>query len=128
MHILVFYYILQLRGDYMTDFKIILSSLMDEYGMDQKTLASRTGLTQATISRYTLGKAIPTGENLGLMADVFDVSVDYLLGRTDVRAVNKRKKEDITTLAAHKANEGPVKNVEELEALISKILEEKLSK
>lgn len=111
----------------MTDFKIILSSLMDEYGMDQKTLAARTGLTQATISRYTLGKAIPTGENLGLMADVFDVSVDYLLGRTDVRAVNKRK-EDITTMAAHKANEGPVKNVEELEALISKILEEKLSK
>ena len=50
----------------MTDFKIILSSLMDEYGMDQKTLAARTGLTQATISRYTLGKAIPTGENLGL--------------------------------------------------------------
>ena len=112
----------------MTDFKIILSSLMDEYGMDQKTLAARTGLTQATISRYTLGKAIPTGENLGLMADVFDVSVDYLLGRTDVRAVNKRK-EDITTMAAHKADltQG-IKNIDGLKDLLREIVKEELGK
>lgn len=113
----------------MKKFNEILCDLMKEYDIEQKDLAARTGLTQATISRYATGKMIPTGENLVLLADVFNVSIDYLLGRTDVRAVNKRKKEDITTLAAHKTDltQG-IKNIDGLKDLLREIVKEELGK
>lgn len=104
--------------------------LMNEFDMDQKELANKTGLTQATISRYTLGKAIPTGENLGIIADVFDVSVDYLLGRTNVREINKGKEDEFITMAAHRTNgnQSDIKDIEGLKDLIRQIISEEKDK
>nr|DAN80022.1 MAG TPA: repressor protein [Caudoviricetes sp.] len=113
----------------MKEFKVILARLMNEFNMDQKELANKTGLTQATISRYTLGKAIPTGENLGIIADVFDVSVDYLLGRTNIREINKGKEDKFEVLAAHKADSNSdVKNIPGLKDLLREIVKEELGK
>jgi predicted transcriptional regulator len=109
----------------MKEFKVILAMLMNEFNMDQKELANKTGLTQATISRYTLGKAIPTGENLGIIADVFDVSVDYLLGRTNIREINKGKEDEFITMAAHRAddsNSSPIKDIEGLKNLVRSVI------
>lgn len=40
---------------------------------------------------------IPNGETLTKIADYFDVSVDYLLGRTDLKDICKTTKEDWRT-------------------------------
>lgn len=51
--------------------------------LTQREVASRLGISQPSYVRYENGKAEPTLENLVKLADLFDVSVDYLLGRKD---------------------------------------------
>ena len=53
--------------------------------MSQKELAEKLNISQRTLSHYETGKRdIPT-EMLINVADYFNVSVDYLLERTDKR-------------------------------------------
>lgn len=51
--------------------------------LTQREVAKRLGISQPSYIRYENGKAEPSLENLVKLADMFDVSVDYLLGRTD---------------------------------------------
>ena len=51
--------------------------------LTQREVAERLGISQPSYIRYENGKAEPRLENLVKLADLFDVSVDYLLGRTD---------------------------------------------
>jgi transcriptional regulator with XRE-family HTH domain len=46
-------------------------------------LAKDTGISQGLMGEYKNGVKLPTIINLIKIADYFDVSVDYLLGRTD---------------------------------------------
>ena len=46
-------------------------------------MAELLGLKQSSINRYEQGTATPTAENLRKYADYFDVSMDYIFGRTD---------------------------------------------
>ncbi len=46
-------------------------------------------MDQASISRYETGEREPDLKTLVLLADYFNVSVDYLLGRTDNPIINK---------------------------------------
>ncbi|WBX80160.1 helix-turn-helix transcriptional regulator [Virgibacillus salarius] len=58
-----------------------LKKLCDEQGISVNKLEENIGLGKNTL--YSWKKKIPTGSNLTRVADYFDVSVDYLLGRTD---------------------------------------------
>lgn len=49
-------------------------------------LAAQLGLSRQAVSLYTDGSTLPNAERLGLIADYFRVSTDWLLGRTDVRS------------------------------------------
>lgn len=49
----------------------------------QKQLAELCETTQATIGRYEMGVAEPPLQKLLWYADFFDVSLDYIFGRTD---------------------------------------------
>lgn len=51
--------------------------------LTQREVAKRLGISQPSYIRYENGTAEPSLENLVKLADLFDVSVDYLLGRTD---------------------------------------------
>lgn len=51
--------------------------------MTQRQVAEHLGISQPSYIRYENGSAQPTLENLVKLADLFDVSVDYLLGRTE---------------------------------------------
>lgn len=51
--------------------------------LTQRDIANSLGITQPSYIRYENGKSEPTLENLVKLAEIFDVSVDYLLGRTD---------------------------------------------
>ena len=48
-----------------------------------------TGIEQALLSKYESGKRIPPTETLVTLADYFNVSMDYIMGRTDKPEVNK---------------------------------------
>lgn len=62
-----------------------LRGLREDSDMSQKELAEKLNISQRTLSHYETGKRdIPT-EMLIKVADYFDVSVDYLLERTDKR-------------------------------------------
>lgn len=57
--------------------------LLELHDMKQVDLARRLNLHKATISQYINGDRMPNAETLFRLADVFGVTVDYLLGRTD---------------------------------------------
>ena len=56
-----------------------------EKRLTQEKLADMFFTKKASISRYENNVNIPEIEALKKFADFFDVSIDYLLGRTDVR-------------------------------------------
>lgn len=58
-----------------------LKILCDKRGISINDLEERIGIGKNTL--YSWKKSIPTGANLIKVADYFDVSTDYLLGRTD---------------------------------------------
>ncbi len=58
--------------------------LSEEAKVNQVLLAQKTGLTQASISRYLSG-AHPNLRAICLVAQSFGVSTDWLLGRKDTR-------------------------------------------
>lgn len=44
-----------------------------------------TGISQSTISKYETGEALPTIENLLLLSDYYNVSLDYLMDKTRIQ-------------------------------------------
>lgn len=52
--------------------------------LTQRDVAKHLGIAQSSYIRYENGKSEPTLENLVKLADLFDVSVDYLLGRKEI--------------------------------------------
>jgi HTH-type transcriptional regulator, competence development regulator len=49
----------------------------------QEEVAACIGISRARYSHYENGRSEPDTETLNKLADYYDVSVDYLLGRTD---------------------------------------------
>lgn len=60
-----------------------LKLLRVQKGMTQLDLAKFLGVGRATIAGYETKGKQPDYEKLELIADLFNVSVDYLLGRSD---------------------------------------------
>lgn len=60
-----------------------LKEIRKSKGISQLKLAMDLNTNQNTISRYETGEREPGIHELIQIADYFDVSLDYLLGRTD---------------------------------------------
>ena len=60
-----------------------LKELRDQRHISQVFLGMELGMSQNTISRYETGRREADYETLVAFADYFNVSIDYLLGRTD---------------------------------------------
>ena len=54
-------------------------------GLTQEELAKIVGLTLRAYQLYEYGEGYPTFKRLIIIADFFDVSLDYLVGRSDLR-------------------------------------------
>jgi transcriptional regulator with XRE-family HTH domain len=63
-----------------------LKQLREAKNLTQLRLAMELNVSQETISGYEIGKAVPPAEMLVKLADTLDTSVDYLLGRTDIKS------------------------------------------
>lgn len=68
----------------MNVFAIRLKEIRKEKGLTQKQLASEIGASERGIQQYELGERKPAYDALITLADYFDVSLDYLCGRSDV--------------------------------------------
>ena len=66
-------------------FKLRLEQLMREQNINQVGLSSEIGVTQSTLSRNINGVHRPKAEIVERIANFFNVSTDYLLGKTDDR-------------------------------------------
>jgi len=76
---LIYHYgIIVSRGDF-----VRLKELRKSKGISQLKLALDLNTNQNTISRYETGEREPGINELIKIADYFNVSVDYLLDRTD---------------------------------------------
>ncbi len=67
--------------------KIFQDRLLEQrklYGYTQRDMAKLLNITQPSYIRYENGTSEPSQENLIKIADLFDVSLDYLLGRTNL--------------------------------------------
>lgn len=65
----------------MSDFGKLLKNLRLSVGLSQKQLAKKLFLSKTMISYYEQSVRFPSADVLVQIADVFHVSVDYLLGR-----------------------------------------------
>ena len=54
-----------------------------EFGLSQKTVAQQVKVLPQVYSRYETDQRSPTVELLMTLADVYNVTTDYLLGRSD---------------------------------------------
>ena len=69
----------------MTDFSIRIASLRKERNLKQREMAERFAIKLRTYQGYEYGESYPEVAKLIALADFFDVSLDYLVGRSDQR-------------------------------------------
>jgi transcriptional regulator with XRE-family HTH domain len=65
--------------------------LRESQDLTQKNLADQVGTTARNIGFYETEARKPPIHTLNKLADFFDVSIDYLLGRTDIPNIYKDK-------------------------------------
>ena len=68
-----------------------LRELRENLKLRQIDISHATGIDQKTLSNYELGKTNPDSYALIRLADFFDVSIDYLVGRTENDFFSKKK-------------------------------------
>lgn len=69
----------------MRKFKDVLSQLRQERNISQRYLSEQLGLSHSAIGMYENGKREPNYETLEIIADYFNVDMNYLLGKTLIR-------------------------------------------
>ena len=99
-----------------------LKMLRKQRRMTQKDVADHLCCSPGVYSRYETGEREPSIDILIILADLFKVSVDYLIGRQDIafaglsiyektlvtaaRSADERAREDaLNTLMTHKERE-----------------------
>lgn len=65
-----------------SNFATRLKDIRNKKGLTQKQLADKLGISSSTIGMYEQNNRMPSSEILSEMCNIFDVSIDYLLGRT----------------------------------------------
>lgn len=60
-----------------------LRDLREDHDLTQKELANIVNCSQRVYSNYECGQVEPSLETLIKICDFYNISVDYLLGRTD---------------------------------------------
>lgn len=58
-------------------------------GLTQISLQMKTGIEQALLSKFENGERIPPTDTLIRLADFYNVSMDYIMCRTDNPDINK---------------------------------------
>lgn len=76
--------------------------LREEENISRENLADYLNISYAALSKYETNSRFPDKNTLNKFADYFNVSIDYLMGRTDIKKFEDLPKEvqEITNLFA----------------------------
>lgn len=66
-----------------------LKLLRKQKRLTQISLQMQTGIEQALLSKFETGERVPPTETLVRLADFYNVSIDYILCRTENPEINK---------------------------------------
>lgn len=91
-----------------------LKKARTDNGISQAQVAGKLGITRQAYNHYETGKREPTLETLDKLSDIFNVSADYLLGKTDIKNNDRNLMGDLyipeelegVGVAFHKGEEG----------------------
>lgn len=75
-----------------TSFSDKLKALRKEKKLTQKKIAELIGISQGSYANWENGKREPSLENVVKLANILNISIDYLLGRTSFDMMNIPKK------------------------------------
>lgn len=73
-----------------------LKELRNKEGISQSALGKALNMSQQGIAKWETGSTSPNPEMLRKIADYFNVSVDYLLGNTDIKKDPSEDEDKIT--------------------------------
>ncbi|MCL4441152.1 MAG: helix-turn-helix domain-containing protein [Firmicutes bacterium] len=62
-----------------------IAHLREENGLTQEELSIKIGISRAALSHYEKNRRQPDYDTIRKLADFFGVSVDYVLGHTNIR-------------------------------------------
>ena len=106
-------------GDFLSSLGIRITELLDKHKLTQAQLGEIINVSESTISLYKHGKRQPDYETLFHIADYFEVSTDYLLGRVDISTfVKQTKNDEELSLIIKDLPEDALKLLKEFEAFI----------
>ena len=78
-------------------FSFRIKELREERGLSQAKLAKELGVGTGSVGMWESTQEIPPVKKLLLIADYFGVSLDYLVGRSDVRVHSKAQADPFLT-------------------------------
>ena len=84
-----FYSAMRGGADIKTSMKNNLKLLRKSKGYTQIAVQMKTGIEQALLSKFENGERVPPTETLIRLADFYDVSIDYILCRTNNPHIEK---------------------------------------
>ena len=82
-----------------------LRILRENADINQEKLGKILGLSTSTIGMYEQGRRQPDNDTLIKVAEYFDVSIDYLLGNTDVKKYENPYDDELEQVLFSKAKE-----------------------
>jgi transcriptional regulator with XRE-family HTH domain len=89
-----------------------LSNLRKSKGLSQYELADRLGFSRGKLANYEQGSRQPDYGTLQKIADYFEVSTDYLLGRSDSTSPKKEENENLFFFDLEGLSEEEIEEVE----------------
>ena len=92
----------------MTKWNERLKSRMKERKTTQEDLAATLSLSQSSVGHYVSGRRNPRKDVLEKIADELEVSMDWLLGKTELPPIDKRDFFPVPVLSAVEAAHGVV--------------------
>ena len=93
-----------------------LKKLREELGLTQEELGKKLNLVKSNVSMYENGTRIPNAETLEQLSQLFDASIDYLLGKSEVKNIAKPYNDELEKTLYNKTKE---LNTEEKKAILN---------
>ncbi len=97
----------------MLKFATVFKNLREENGYSQQEIADKLKISRGSVSNYEQGTREPSFEMLETIADLFNVDMDYLMGKSPIK-----NKSTLSGANLHPANDINIsKNVADLDFL-----------
>ncbi|WP_131077199.1 helix-turn-helix domain-containing protein [Clostridioides difficile] len=92
-----------------------IANLRKELDINQKELATKVGITEASLSRYENNLREPKSEIIVRLAKALETSTDYLLGVNDNTKISKEEKLIIENLSVSEKTKKLLEKIYSLE-------------